>query len=217
MQEFIEKQARELSIPINIIQKFFIGVDATTIIPNECFLFKSFFSKERSDELFKKLMEEIPFKTEKIKMYGKEVTIPRKLATVADKGVSYKFTGINHTPDLEEWPPYLTDIRKEFNTKLGSDFNLCLLNYYEDGNNYIGYHSDDERGLGGRWIASVSFGATRDFLIKHNTTKEVTKVVLSSGDLLLMSIDMQKEYKHSLPVRKKISSPRLNLTFRCMI
>ena len=40
--------------------------------------------------------------------------------------------------------------------------------------------------------------------------------ILTDGDLLLMLPGCQEKYQHSIPVRKRIKEPRLNLTFRVL-
>lgn len=54
----------------------------------------------------------------------------------------------------------------------GSNFNSLLLNRYKGGNDYVGWHSDDEKLYGlTPEIASVSFGCDRDFLLKKKARK----------------------------------------------
>jgi alkylated DNA repair dioxygenase AlkB len=46
-------------------------------------------------------------------------------------------------------------------------FNSVLMNWYRDGDDYLNWHADDEKELGvNPAIASVNFGATRDFVIR---------------------------------------------------
>ena len=84
----------------------------------------------------------------------------------------------------------------------------------------MGWHSDDEKELGKNpVIASVSFGANRDFLFKHKFDKnhDKIKVHLKTGSLLLMLGSTQHYWKHSIPKRLKVKDPRINLTFRNII
>jgi alkylated DNA repair dioxygenase AlkB len=51
----------------------------------------------------------------------------------------------------------------------GCSFNSCLLNHYRSGDDNISWHSDNEPLYGQQpVIASVSFGDTRDFVLRHN-------------------------------------------------
>lgn len=102
---------------------------------------------------------------------------------------------------------------------------LCLLPHcrYKDGCDHIGEHRDDERELApGSPIASVSFGACRDFFFRHRDARgrspsrrlEVVRLPLAHGSLLMMNHPTNSHWYHSLPVRKKVLAPRVNLTFR---
>ncbi|GMI77482.1 homolog of E. coli alkB [Hibiscus trionum] len=54
----------------------------------------------------------------------------------------------------------------------GSTFNSLLFNRYNGGNDYVGWHSDDEKLYGSApEIASVSFGCERDFFLKKKSCK----------------------------------------------
>lgn len=96
--------------------------------------------------------------------------------------------------------------------------NAVLGNKYNDGSQYIGYHSDSERDLhDNAFIVSVSLGAERDFVFKHIETGKKVSIMLKSGSVLLMGGDCQKNWKHGLPKRLKIKDSRINLTFRSII
>lgn len=93
-----------------------------------------------------------------------------------------------------------------------------MLNLYHDGNEGMGWHTDDEKELEENGvIASLSFGAARKFSFKHKTTKEKIDFHLASGSLLLMRGETQKHWLHQLPKTKKVHQPRINLTFRNIV
>jgi alkylated DNA repair dioxygenase AlkB len=91
-----------------------------------------------------------------------------------------------------------------------------LLNLYRDGNDSVGWHSDDEPELGQNpVIASVTFGAARNFQFKHKTTPDLRAAIeLTHGSLLLMAGATQHHWKHQIPKTKKVLGARINLTFR---
>ena len=92
------------------------------------------------------------------------------------------------------------------------------MNLFHDGNEGMGWHSDDEKSIEDNSpIASVSFGAERKFSFKHKQSKKIILVLLEHGSLLLMKDATQKNWLHSLPKSKKITQPRINLTFRRMV
>lgn len=163
-------------------------------------------------DLFKEVAEEIrPYLTKPVlKMFGKEIPIPRTQAGFGDKGVKYKFSGI-------EWTPTLLQIKNKVEEYTKLKFNFVLANYYKDEEDYISFHSDDEKELGNNPIVSISFGATRDFILQHNVTKEKIKVELKAGSILIMYHPTNQYYKHSIPKDKKVKDPRINLTFRTIV
>ncbi|MCZ6992461.1 alpha-ketoglutarate-dependent dioxygenase AlkB, partial [Salmonella enterica] len=63
-------------------------------------------------------------------------------------------------------------------------------------------------------IASVSFGATRPFILRHKHTKETLKLPLTEGSLLFMAGTMQANWMHGINKTAKPVGARLNLTFR---
>ena len=96
-------------------------------------------------------------------------------------------------------------------------FTACLLNYYEDGQQRIGWHADREEIGRSTPIASVSLGATRTFLLRHKLhgMSDRATVEMESGDVLYMENVCQVEYLHSVPRQADVAGGRINLTFRC--
>jgi alkylated DNA repair dioxygenase AlkB len=125
----------------------------------------------------------------------------------------YSYSGITLNP--RPFSSAVSQIASQIQQKTGISFNSVLVNYYRNGQDSMGWHADDEPELGADpMIASVSFGEPRDFLLRHNTRKElILKLPLPSGSLLLMGKGIQLNWKHSLPKRKH-AGPRINLTFR---
>ncbi|XP_026198108.1 DNA oxidative demethylase ALKBH2 [Anabas testudineus] len=182
------------------------------------------FSKEEADHLFKKLEEEVMYSTgeeAKVQVFGKVYNIPRRQATYGDAGLSYTYSGMKHLACT--WTPTLEYIRDAVTKTTGHTFNFVLVNRYKDGQDHIGEHRDDEKELDPLCpIASVSLGAARDFVCRHRDARgkqscrqiEPVKLKLAHGSLLLMNQPTNTFWYHSLPVRKKVLLPRINLTFR---
>ena len=97
-------------------------------------------------------------------------------------------------------------------------FNSVLLNRYRDGNDSISWHTDAEPELGRNpLIASVNFGDTRKFQLRHINTKEKLEIELSHGSLLIMQGELQHFWQHQVPKTKEIKKERINLTFRVIV
>ncbi|XP_051279130.1 DNA oxidative demethylase ALKBH2-like [Dicentrarchus labrax] len=182
------------------------------------------FSKEEADHLLKQLEEEVVYSTgeeAKVQIFGKVYDIPRKQATHGDAGLTYTYSGVARLAC--PWTPTLEYIRDAVTKATGQTFNFVLVNRYKDGRDHMGEHRDDEKELDPLCpIASVSLGAPRDFVFRHRDTRgkrtrrqiEPVKLELAHGSLLLMNSPTNTFWYHGLPVRKKISLPRVNLTFR---
>lgn len=121
-------------------------------------------------------------------------------------------------------PDCLDRLRELTQNATGCKFNFVLVNYYCSGNDSISYHSDDERFLGPEpAIASFTLGAARDFLMKHKPTPskhkcetKAMKLLLGSGDMVLMRGETQTNWLHSIPKRKSgdADKGRINITLR---
>jgi alkylated DNA repair dioxygenase AlkB len=170
---------------------------------------------EQKHTYFNELLNKIVWTNEKLIMFGKEIITKRKVAFYGDSLMSYTYS--NKTKQALAWTPLLLEIKNLTTSYTGSHYNACLLNLYHDGEEGMGWHSDDEKEIiPNSSIASLSFGAERKFAIKHKTTKETHSILLENGSLFEMLGSFQKHWLHSMPKSKKIIAPRINLTFRQM-
>lgn len=180
-------------------------------------LFEDCFSAEENRVLFLRLRDEIRWAQEKIRIYGRDVDLPRLTAWHGDSGASYSYSGITHAP--HPWTELLLLIKKKVEARAKAHFNSVLLNFYRSGRDGVAWHSDDEPELGPQpVIASASFGAARTFQLKHKFSKDAKRVDLElpGGSLLIMRGPTQKNWLHQVPKTKKDVQPRINLTFRAI-
>lgn len=154
------------------------------------------------------LLESIPLQQRQIKMFGKVYDEPRLTAWF---GSSYSYSGITLAPS--RIPEMMASLMSATANQASFEFNSVLTNCYQDGNDYMGWHRDNEREIDQRTIASVSFGAARRFKIRHRKSKETTNIELGNGDLLLMH-NIQEDFEHCLPKSARVKDKRYNLTFR---
>ncbi len=174
----------------------------------------SFFSHQESDQLFQTLKAELPWEQRSIKMFGKSVLQPRLQAWCGD--ANYTYSGLTMLPT--PWTPELLFIKSRIESVCDVQFNSVLVNLYRSGEDYMGWHSDNEKELGvNPVIASVSLGASRRFLLRHKTSGKTLEYLLDHGDLFTMGGQLQEYWKHSLPKMKKVNMERINLTFRSVI
>ena len=177
-----------------------------------------FLSPPDAARLFDELYATIPWRAESIQMFGRTVPVPRLQSWHGDPGARYRYSGLLLEP--EPWTAPLLEIRKRLHARRSEiEFDSVLVNLYRDGQDSMGWHSDDEPELGAEpEIASVSFGATRTFQLRHRTQKDLPRVDLdlTAGSLLWMAGKTQKCWQHALPKRggKARLGARINLTFR---
>jgi len=169
------------------------------------------FEKEKLNEI---KFVNIGWHHDSIKMYGKDVFLPRYSAWHGDSDKPYTYSGLTLTP--KPWDTALLEIKKKIEIPAITEFNSVLLNWYRDGSDYIGWHTDAERELGENpIIGSVNFGATRTFQIRRiDNNAEKISFPLSHGTVLIMMGKLQHFWQHAVPKEKKINNTRINLTFR---
>ncbi len=173
-------------------------------------------TEEQNSYYWEELLHKIEWANEKVVMFGKEITTKRKVAFYADESIEYTYS--NKTKKGLPWTTSLLSIRELVSKHTHQSYNACLLNLYHDGEEGMGWHSDDEREIvPNSSIASLSIGAERKFSFKHKATKETQSLLLQNGSLLEMAGSLQQNWWHALPKSKKVNGPRINLTFRQMI
>lgn len=177
--------------------------------------YENYFDLNESNRLMAKLKIDVEWRKETVTVWGKKIKMKRRIAWYGDKGKSYTYSGLTVHPI--EWNKILLEIKVKIEKVSSTQFNSVLLNEYSSGDVGMGWHSDDEKELGRNpVIASVSFGAERDFFLKHKSNKGLEKVSinLKNGSLLFMLGETQHYWNHSIPKRMKIKDDRINLTFR---
>ncbi|WP_317224522.1 alpha-ketoglutarate-dependent dioxygenase AlkB family protein [Sphingobacterium rhinopitheci] len=162
---------------------------------------------------YKSLIEEINWQHDQALIFGKLITTKRKVAWHGDEPFEYKYSGIEKI--ASPWNSTLLHLKQRIEQLSGDSYNSCLLNLYHDGSEGMSWHSDAERDLKKQGsIASVTFGAPRKFSFKHKYSKQRIDILLEDGSLLIMKGTTQDYWLHQLPPTTKVSSPRINLTFR---
>ncbi|MDO9181511.1 MAG: alpha-ketoglutarate-dependent dioxygenase AlkB [Bacteriovorax sp.] len=166
-------------------------------------------------ETIAEVSQDIIWRNDSISMYGKTHPLPRLTAWHGDVGITHSYSKIKMISP--GWTPALNKIKDLLESNLDVKFNSVLINYYRDGNDHMSYHADDELELGQNpTIASLSFGETRQFHLKHRFDKTIeTKTFgLESQSLLVMMGQLQHFWVHKISKSTKVNGPRLNLTYR---
>ncbi|XP_009613321.1 DNA oxidative demethylase ALKBH2 [Nicotiana tomentosiformis] len=190
-----------------------------------------FLAYDQSWDYLEYLNKNIPWKRPTIRVFGRSCVQPRDSCYVASEGLpQLVYSGYQpHAYSWDEFPP-LKDILDAVHKALpGSHFNSLLLNRYKGGDDYVGWHADDEKLYGPTpEIASLSFGCEREFLLKKrpdktpggkitsgeppkkrpkkNGSPDQHSFVLKHGSLLVMRDYTQRDWLHSVPKRVKADS-----------
>lgn len=167
-----------------------------------------------TNEQFEELWNTHNKEYNKIKVFGRMCTSKRYQNCY---GQPYTFSGVKM--DSKPIPEYLQKYINYFNKLYGVNFNMCLLNFYEDGNHYIGMHSDNEKQIVKYSpIITITFledsENPRKFTILNKKTKEKRYKELKHNSYFTMKNRFQEVYKHGIPIQKKIKTKRISITLR---
>lgn len=189
---------------------------ADNLLPfdGEAFLYPDVFTGEENNHLLQILREQIAWRQEAIRIFGKTVLQPRLTAWYGNEGAHYSYSGITMEP--LPWIPELRQLKEQAEQYAVSSFNSALLNLYRNGQDSMGWHRDNEKELGPEpVIASLSFGAARTFRFRHyQDKKRIISLNLQPGSLLIMSGTTQLHWEHQLPKTAGVVGERINITFR---
>lgn len=168
----------------------------------------------QAEQLYAQLHKALPWAVHQVRIAGRDLPTPRLCCWIGDDNAVYGYSGKRHAP--YPWIESLQHLRERLQLELNTEFNSVLANLYRDGNDTVGWHSDNEHELGVQpVIASLSLGAARVFAIKQKQPPRTRyDLTLENGSLLVMQGSLQRDYVHSIPRRKGIHDGRINLTFR---
>lgn len=173
-------------------------------------------SREKADFYLNTLLDLVQWRNDEAIIFGKKIITKRKVAWYGDQ--PYRYTYSKTTKRATPWIKELLDLKQIAESTAGESFNSCLLNLYHNGQEAMAWHSDAETDLKKNGaIGSMSFGAERKFAFKHKQTGEKVELILEHGSLLVMAGTTQTNWLHRLPPSKKVSHPRVNLTFRTIV
>jgi len=183
----------------------------------ELIYYPNFYESVEANTIFQKLLHEIPWQQDDIKVFGKVYAQPRLTALFGNDGKPYSYSNITMQP--HPWNIILQKIKFQIENVVDENFSTVLLNLYRDGKDSNGWHADNEKELGiNPTIASLSFGEERYFHLQHNTDKNLKlKILLEHGSLLIMKGTTQHYWKHHVPKTSRTIGNRINLTFRKIV
>ncbi|MBD1260937.1 alpha-ketoglutarate-dependent dioxygenase AlkB [Maribacter polysiphoniae] len=178
--------------------------------------YPDFIDSEKAAVLFDYFKDSVPWQHDDIKVFGKVYPQPRLTALYGSGDKEYSYSNIVMRP--KPFTENLGEINSLLEDLTRTAFNTCLLNFYRNGRDSNGWHSDDEKELGQNpVIASISLGQERVFHLRHKKDKSLKhKLLLGHGSLLLMKGKTQHYWQHQVPKTTKPIGGRINLTFRVL-
>ena len=171
---------------------------------------------ENDNSIIEKCVEEVQdklLKNPEVFVFGKRGVQHREIGFFSDESIGYPYS--NQLARSQPLSPHLKKLLKLINKKFKTGFNGILVNKYANGLDNIGEHSDDESQLDNAGVIAISYGAVRKFRIRDKKTKKIVKDIPTlPNHIIQMSGEFQKEFKHGIPVEKKVKEPRISFTFR---
>ena len=159
-----------------------------------------------SGELFGRLIDDVPWRAEKRKMYDRVVDVPRLLCFYAE-GQPLP------DPALEEARAALS---AHYAAELGEPFVTAGLCLYRDGRDSVAWHGDTI-GRGSTqdtMVAIASLGAPRALLLRPRGGGPTLRYELGHGDLIVMGGSCQRTWEHAVPKTARATGPRISVQFR---
>ena len=162
-----------------------------------------FLAAETARAWFVELRQSVPWKTQRRRMYDRDVDVPRLQAYF-------------RLDEEDGAPEALRIAAAKVTAFTGAPFTSVGLNFYRDGRDSVAPHNDHlDEIVPGFPIALLSLGAIRRMTIRaKQPPRRVLHVDLEAGSLLVMSYETQLYYTHGIPKITESVGPRISLAFR---
>lgn len=173
------------------------------------------------EDLYERLREEVPWENRES---------PRDECFMALDGApqTYSYGNDNqrrdalHTYRAVPMHPAVYAILNRLNREFGTAYNVCVLNYYKDRHQHLGWHADDSPEQDPEHpIAVVAFGAARYLFVKERGAKgEVPpedRYLMTPGSLFVMPAGYQETHLHRIPKHDRECGGRISLTYRRLV
>lgn len=145
-------------------------------------------------------------------------TVPRKEFVMGDE-VGYVKDKYSENIMSFLFCGYINKLRLDACDMYKKDFTIAIANLYENGQDYVAPHADDEKLIDQSCpIVTYSFGESRIFRIRDAKTNEVVKT-LNTGCCTFITMggnNFQSMYKHEIVKQSptKVPGARISITFR---
>src|SRR3954447_4250754 len=158
-----------------------------------------------SDALFERLVQVVPWRAERRRMYEHDVDVPRLLCF--------------YDQDDELPHPLLAEagsaLSAHYRDELGEPFTTAGCCYYRDGRDSVAWHGDriGRSRSADTMVAIVSFGDPRKLCLRPRGGGSSIAVEMGHGDLLVMGGSCQRTWEHCVP-KVAPAGPQISVQFR---
>ncbi len=159
-----------------------------------------------SEELFVRLVRDVPWCAERRTMWDRVVEVPR-LLKFYDEG--------DELPD-----PVLAEARealgRHYAEELREPFTTAGMCLYRDGRDSVAWHGDTigRSRTEDTMVAILSLGEARRLSLRPRAGGESTGFSLGHGDLLVMGGSCQRTWEHAVLKTSRPAGPRISIQFR---
>lgn len=159
-----------------------------------------------ADELFARLVRQVPWRAERRLMYERVVDVPR-LVCFYEQGRALP------DPALEAAKRALDH---HYRAELGEPFKTAGFCYYRDGRDSVAWHGDriGRSRIEDTMVAIVSVGDPRALLLRPREGGQTLRYDVGHGDLLVMGGSCQRTWEHAVPKTARPVGPRISVQFR---
>ncbi|MGB3603568.1 MAG: alpha-ketoglutarate-dependent dioxygenase AlkB [Gordonia sp. (in: high G+C Gram-positive bacteria)] len=158
-----------------------------------------------SIDMFDTLVNDVPWRAERRKMYDSVIDVPRLLSFY------------DHQAALPHrmLPRARAALNEHYVDVMPEGFATAGLALYRDGSDSVAWHGDriGKSRTNDTLIAIVSLGSPRSLLLRPRGGGPSRKFVLGSGDLLVMGGSCQRTWDHAVP-KAAGAGPRISVQFR---
>jgi len=199
----------------------------TTFRQNDSYAIENFIPEDVLTIDFEALKSELEFQP-MVTKHGS--LVPRLVAiqgTVNSDGSAPLYRHpISKQPDLISWTPTVKLIRDYVAGATGDDVNHSIIQYYRDGNDHIGEHSDKTLDiLKNSCIYNFSVGATRKLKLRAKFKKEGHDIFMKHNSLFCLGWETNRTHTHRIDPDKRpadqksddenaFNGERISFTFR---
>lgn len=159
-----------------------------------------------ADQVFARLVDEVPWRAEARPMYDRVVEVPRLVHTYG-VGVPLPHAALTEARE---------SLGDHYEAELGERFVTAGCCFYRDGSDSVAWHGDTI-GRGRHhdtMVAIVSFGSPRRLLLRPLGGRTAHSFALGHGDLIVMGGSCQRTWEHAVPKTSHAVGPRISVQFR---